>query len=281
MPANEFGRGRRPVSLRGAAFYVAAISVAALFVVPLAWMVAASLRQPGLPPGRGVEWIPDPVSWVNYGRLFELLPVGRYLLNSVAVAAVAVPVTVVTASWAGYAMARLAAPIQRALAMAGLALLMVPITALWLARYMLFTWIGLVDNYGALLAPAVMGTSPLFVLLFYWAFRRQPAELWDSARLDGAGELTIWRRVALPLAGPTVMAVAALAFLVYWGDFINPLMYLKSPESYTLPVGIRQLQQLDRSNWPLLMAGAVLMTAPAIGVFLGVQKLFLREGNLA
>jgi multiple sugar transport system permease protein len=267
--------------MAGALHHAASGIVAAAFLVPLAWMLSASLRSPGLPPPRGVEWLPAPVSWANYARLFDLLPMARYTLNSLAVASLAVPVTLVSASWAGFAMAQLSRLARRRLALLSVVLLMVPITALWLARFVLFTWMSLTNSYGALLAPAVMGTSPLFVLLFYWAFRRVPAELFDSARLDGASAWTTWRTVALPLARPTVVAVGVLTFLVYWSDFINPLLYLNSQDLYTLPVGLRQLQQLDRANWPLLMAGAVIMTAPAVALFLAVQRYFLGEGGIA
>jgi multiple sugar transport system permease protein len=77
----------------------------------------------------------------------------------------------------------------------------VPPAALWLPRFVLFTWLHLTDSFAALLAPALLGSSPLFVLLFYWSFRRVPEDVFESARLDGAGPLALWRRVALPLAG--------------------------------------------------------------------------------
>ena len=76
-----------------------------LFVLPLVWVVSASLRQPGLPPPRTIEWLPDPIAWSNYARIFELVPLGTYIGNSLLVVALAVPLTLVTASWAGFAMA--------------------------------------------------------------------------------------------------------------------------------------------------------------------------------
>jgi multiple sugar transport system permease protein len=151
---------------------------------------------------------------------------------------------------------------------------------LWLTRYVIFQWVGLIDSFAALIAPAIMGSSPLFVLLFYWTFRRIPSELFETARLEGAGAFTVWRRIAMPLAVPTVVAVSILAFLLYWSDFVSPLLYLKSQDLYTLPVGLRQLQQLDRTNWPLLMAGSVLLAIPAVAVFSVAQRWFLRENRL-
>lgn len=269
---------RRPRSTLGTVLHhLLSMAVAAVFLLPLLWVVAASLRQPGLPPARTIEWIPDPVSIGNYAEMFQLLPFGRYLLNSLIVVGIAVPLTLVTASMAGFAIAQLEAPIRRRLLVFAVALLMVPISALWLTRYLLFRQVGLVDDLGALIAPALMGSSPLFVLLFYWAFRRVPVEVYETARIEGAGAFTVWQRIAMPLAIPTIVAVSILAFLLYWSDFISPTLYLKSPESYTLPVGVRQLQQLDRTNWPLLMAASVLLAAPTVLVFAIIQRHFLRD----
>ena len=259
--------------------HAASLAVAFVFLLPLAWMLATSLRQPGLPPPRTIEWLPNPLAWSNYVRIFEILPLGSDALNSLMVATAAVIVTLVTASWAGLAMA-LAGPRWRGRWVAlSIGLLLVPVGALWLPRFVLFTWLHLTNTYGALLAPALMGSSPLFVLLFFWCYRRVPAEVFESARLDGASPLAIWRWVALPLSAPTLVAVGVLTFWLYWSDFINPLLYLKSQSLYTLPIGVRQLQQLNRTNWPLLMAAAVVATAPAALVFLAVQRFLLNDGR--
>jgi multiple sugar transport system permease protein len=254
--------------------------VGALFLLPLLWMLTTSLRDPSLPPPRTVEWLPAQVEPGNYGAVFELLPFGRYLLNSLAVVALALPLTIITASMAGFAMALLERRSRLVLLVVSVALLMVPVTALWLTRFLLFRWVGLTDSLLALVVPALAGSSPLFVLLYYWTFRRVTAEVFEMARLDGAGVFTTWRRVALPQAVPTSVAVAVLTFILYWSDFISPLLYLRSQDLYTLPLGLRQLQQLDPSDWPLLMAGAVMLTLPAVLFFLLVQHLFLGERGL-
>jgi multiple sugar transport system permease protein len=257
--------------------HAAALLVSALFLLPLVFTLSASLRAPGQPPARTIEWIPDPIAWSNYARIFEIVPLGRFALNSLGVGAVAVPVTLLTASWAGYALAQLRQPWRGRLVAASIGLLLVPPTALWLPRFVLFTRLGLGEGYAPLLAPALMGTSPLFVLLFYWAARRIPGELFEQARLDGAGHWLAWRRVALPLSRATVLIVAILAFLVYWGDVISPWLYLRDPDLYTLPVGLQYLQQLDRTNWPLLLAAAVVMTVPAVALFGLAQRYFLSD----
>ena len=267
--------------IRTVGFHTVSILISALFVLPLIWMFAASLRQPGLPPPRTMEWLPDPLMWSNYMRVFQTLPIGRYILNSLLVAGTAVPITLVTASLAGFAMAQLNRRGQDRLIILSVILLIIPTTAVWLARFILFRGLGLFNTHAALIAPSLMGSSPLFVLLFFWSFRRIPPELYEAARIDGASLLNIWWRVALPLSSATIVVVSILTFLLYWGDFVTPLFYLKSQTLYTLPVGLRQLQELDRTNWPLLLTGSVIMTLPAVLLFAIVQRFFLPENRLS
>jgi multiple sugar transport system permease protein len=277
------GRSRRAArrALRSAAWYVVAGAVALVFVLPLVWSFTSSLRTPGLAPPRTIEWWPDPANWSNYQRIFQLVPLGPYLVNSVLVVCMAVPITILMSSWAGFAMAELDEGPRRRLIVASVLLLMVPVTALWLTRFVLYRYMALIDNFGALIAPAFMGSSPFFVLLFYWTFRRIPRELFESAWLDGASALRVWAALAMPMARPTMIAVGVLAFVLYWSDFINPLLYLKSESLYTLPVGLQILKQMDRTNWPLLMAAAMVMTVPVVLVFLVVQRHFLETDRLA
>lgn len=104
-----------------------------------------------------------------------------------------------------------------------------------------------------------------------------PLSQFESARLDGLGAFGIWARIAMPSAGAATMAVAVLTFAQYWSDFINPLLYLKSDQHYTLAVGLRVLQQMDATSWPLLMAGVMLLVLPIIALFLAAQKAFFAQ----
>ncbi|MFZ4656930.1 MAG: carbohydrate ABC transporter permease [Caldilineaceae bacterium] len=256
---------------------VAALVMTFLFVGPIVWVLASSLRPIGLPPSRTLEWLPEALAWSNYLEIFRVVPLGQQVGNSLWVSTIGAALTLVTASWAGFAMAQMPAGARRWLVGLAIVLLMIPSTAVWLPRYVLFTSIGIIDTYLALFAPAIMGTKSLFVLMFYWTFRRVPLEIFESARLDGANALTIWRRIALPAALPTTLAVLLLTFTHYWSDFVDPLLFLKSEERYTLAIGLRMLQQMDITNWSLLLAAVVVMIAPVLVVYLALQQ-FIREG---
>lgn len=249
-------------------------AVALIFLLPLFWMVTAALHPPGVPLPVSMRLLPERPTLDNLGRIWELAPIGRYTLNSLLVIAVAVPLSLVTASWAGLGMARLPRPAQRRWVVISLAVLMAPGIALWSTRFLIYRALGWYDSVWALVAPAWMGTSPFYVLIFYRAFRRIPTAIYDTARLDGAGVLQLWARVALPMARPSVVGVALLAFVFYWGDFVSPLLYLGDPQSYTLPVALQLLEQLARAEWALLMAAAVWVTLLPVLLFLMVQPYF-------
>jgi multiple sugar transport system permease protein len=256
---------------------VGAAVVTVVFALPLVFMVSGSLREPGLPPPRTPELLPDPLGLGGYGRAFDLVDLGRYTVNSLAVAALVVPLSVLVASLAGFALLRLSRRTATALVAVSLVALMVPATALLVPRFALFRELGLTDTWAPLVAPALLGTSPLYVLVFAWAFRRLPPELYDACRLEGMTPLAVWRRVAMPLVKPVTVGVGVLAFVVSWGNFLDPLVYLYDPDLYTLPLGLRALAELDRTDMPVLLAGCVVATAPVIAVFLVAQRWFLNE----
>jgi multiple sugar transport system permease protein len=263
------------VNGRGGFRQLPALVVAVAFLLPLVFMVTGSLRRAGLPPPRTIEFLPSPLAFDNYERAFELVDIPRYLLNSMLLAAIIVPLTVLFASWAGFAMSRLTPRLRAALVAVALVALMVPLVALLVPRFVMFRLLGLTDTYWPLIAPVLMGLSPFYVLLFYWAFRRVPEEFFDAARLEGLSVLATWRRVAMPLVRPVTVAVAVLAFVFTWSNFLEPLVFLFDERKFTLPLGLRSLAALDRQNFPLLLAGAVTATAPVVAAFLLVQRYFL------
>lgn len=248
------------------------------FTFPLVWMFSYSLRSTELPPPNRLEFFAPPFAVENYQiALNRYLPLGRFLLNSVVVVVVAVPLTVITASWAGFGMSQLSRRAQALLFGLCIAWLLVPAPTVWIPRFILFTQLGWIDTFAPLIAPALMGTSPFYVLLFYIAFSRISREVYDVARLEGAGPLRIWYSIALPSAAPSVITVVMLAFTFFWNDYVSPLLYMRTLFNYTLPVGIQLLQQSARSNFPVLMAASVIMVAPIVLLFGLLQRFFLQE----
>ncbi|MCA9858584.1 MAG: carbohydrate ABC transporter permease [Thermomicrobiales bacterium] len=262
----------------GRAFWTAVVAVVcALFLLPLAWAISTSLRATGAPLPRQMEWWPSPVVWRNYQTVFEIIDAARFALNSVIVVSVAVPVTVIFASLAGFAMSQLPLRYRGRLVAFSALCLMVPLTAIWIPRFLLFKEAGLMNRRGALMVPALMGTSPFFVLLFLWAFLTVPKEVYDAARLDGAGAYRIWAGIGLPQARGAIGTVAVLAFVHYWNSFVEPLLLMRTADKFTASLGLRMLYSLESTNWPIIMAGALLTVIPVVAVFVLAQHAFLRE----
>src|SRR5919108_2505447 len=274
MPAEaRTGRARRLV------WAVAVVVVSLLFLLPLLAMVGGSLRPQGLPPPRDIELFPPDPSLGAYRTAFAIAPLARSVLNSLLVAAISVPIAVLSASWGGFALAQLDGRARRRVFVFLLLVLMVPVSAVWLTRFAIFKNAGLTDTYVPLIAPAVMGGSPLFVLLYWLAFRRIPGDIVSAARLEGAGPWRVWRSVAMPLVRSTTIAVGLLAFALSWANFIDALLYLSTEELYTAPLVLRSLEQLGQTNWPVILSGAAVVTLPvAVPVPKGPRFLVPREG---
>lgn len=256
---------------------IAAIAVAVAFLLPLAFLLLGSLRRPGLPPASGFEWIPDPLAWQNYTTIFGIVPMRSAIVNSLVVIAVAVPVTVIIASLAGFAMVRATPRVRALLIIASIIALMIPVSALWVPRFVMFRWMGLIDTPWVLMLPALMATTPFFVLIFALAYARIPRYLFEAAVVEGARPLKVWRGVALPLARPATFAVAVLAFTWHWANFVDPLLYITSEERGTVPLALHALASLEATNHPLLLAGAAVAVIPPLIAFLIAQNSLFRK----
>jgi multiple sugar transport system permease protein len=205
-------------------------------------------------------------------RVFDVYDLLQPLLNSLFVVAMAVPLTILTASGAGFALAQLSNRLSRRLVLLTIILMIVPLPVLWLPRFVMFSSVGLIDSLFALIVPALMGTSPFFVLVFYWTFRRVPPNLFDAARLDGASTIQTWWLIALPAARTSIVVVSVLTFTLYWNDYMSSLIYLRSESLYTLSLRLQQFMTQDLGNQPLAMAASVLAILPVLLLVLAIQR---------
>jgi multiple sugar transport system permease protein len=271
-------RAGRGISLRRLVWHGLAIFMVVLFLLPLISMFIGSLRKAGLPPPRGIEWLPNPITWDNYAQVFHPpngVEMGRYMLNTVVVELMAVPVTLLVASWAGFALSQLPGKLSGRIITGALLTLLLPETALWVSRFIEYKFVNILDTPFALTANSLFGTSPLYTLIFYWTFRRVAPETWEAARVDGAGAFRLWWSLGVPAARAAFAAVGVLSFVYYWREFREPLLYIQDFDKYTLSVGLAYLEQLDPTNLPILMAGSVIVTGPILLIFLIAQPFFL------
>jgi multiple sugar transport system permease protein len=246
--------------------------VLVVFLAPLALVLLGSLRPTGTPPPTGIELVPDGATVANYTDLFGTPEVVRQLVNSLLVAVVAVPLGILVASWAGYAIARL----PRGAAVPLIALTVVaatiPATSLFVGRLVLFRVAGLTDTPIPLIAPALLGISPLLVLLFGWGYHTIPAATYDLARESGLGPFRTWWHVALPLRVDVAVVAAAVAFIVSWGNLLDPLFFVYDERWFTLPLGLASLTELPPTDQGLMLAAAIVAIAPVCLVVVLVNR---------
>jgi len=256
--------------------------VAALFALPLWFVVAASLHPEGT--GLGLEALVPPAEpqWQNYRVALERMGgFERFLANTVLVTVLSILGQCFTCSLAGYAFARLSFRGREALFLCVLAAMMLPEQTSALPRFLLFRTLGMVDTYWPLVLPTVLGGAPFFVFLFRQYFLSLPVELGEAARMDGCGAWQAYWRVFLPLARPMLATVALITFLATWNDFWAPLVYVLSPEKRTLTLALASFQRTFDTSVELLMAASAVILAPCVLVYFLAQRLFLRGIRVA
>ena len=250
------------------------IALSAGFLAPLVVLVLGSLQRPLQPPPNGLDLWPDPAEWANYATVPRFVPLARLMLNSLLLVVVAVPVTVVVTSMAGLAIVTARGRPRRWLIGVSVLMLLVPAAALWVPRVVLLRGVGLADTPLTVALLALAGTTPFYVLLFALAYSRIPASLLEAATLEGLSPYAVWRRVALPLARPAAVAVAALSGLYYWSTFMDPLTLVSSPGNWPVALGLRSLSEVEAALYPIYLAAAVLVSAPALLAFGIAQRSF-------
>jgi multiple sugar transport system permease protein len=258
--------------------HVVLLMGAAVTLMPLAWMVAASFMQPGeansLPP----HLLPSHPTLENFVALFTRLDMLRNLTNSVVITLLATVLSVLVNSLAGYAFAKLPFRGRERLFKTLASALVVPAQVGMLPLFLLLREMGLVNTYAGVLVPYLASIFGIFLIRQYAL--TVPDELLDAARLEGAGELAVFRLVALPVIKPILVTMAAFTFLSAWNDFMWPLIILSDSGLYTLPVALANLVGEHVQDTELMMAGSLLTILPALVVFLIFQRTYV-EGIMA
>ncbi len=244
-------------------------------VLPFVWMFSTSLRPSAesfrLPPA----WFPTEWHWENYATVFRAtVPILRFARNSIFVTFCVTAGQLITCSMAGYAFARVRFPGRNFLFVVLLASLMVPGQVTIIPVFIIMRELGLVDNLWSIILPFL--TSAFGVFLLRQHFMTMPQDLFDAAKIDGAGQWLMFRRIALPLAGPSLAALAILTFNATWNNYFYPLVFLNTVENMTLPLGITALRGSFGSGNPSVVMAAISMTIlPILLVFLLAQRWFI------
>lgn len=258
-----------------AALYAVLLVYALVSLSPFAWMVITSFKQPGdlfrLPPTLMPSMLLTDEPFANYAKVLLERDFLRFFLNSALVSITTALGQVLTCSLAGYAFARLPLKGKNALFAAILATAFVPTEVTIIPEFLLMRWFGWMDTFLPLIVPSfLVGSFGTFMMREYFA--ALPDEYAEAARIDGAGPFQIFRQIYLPLARPALVSVFVVAFINNWDELLRPILYLNSPELYTVPRGLMSLVSEYGAEWTLFMAGSVISTLPLVLVYVLAQK---------
>jgi multiple sugar transport system permease protein len=245
-------------------------AIGVVMAAPFLYMISVSFMGEGellrWPP----PFLPAAPTTGNYAAALEALPYTRVLLNTAIVAGCVMIAQVLTSAAAGYAFARMRFPGRDGIWTTLLAMLAIPAILLLIPRYLMIDALGWVDTYPGLISTELVSVWGIF--LMRQTFLLLPRDVEDAARLDGAGEWTLFSRVALPLARPAVAAVALLAFVDQWRNFLWPLVVTRTARMEVAEVALAHFHMTYAGNWPYQMAAAVLVTLPVLVVCLLAQR---------
>ncbi|HLJ57524.1 MAG TPA: carbohydrate ABC transporter permease [Chthonomonadaceae bacterium] len=262
--------------LRAGVVYLLLAAGAAVFSLPFLWTVSTALKTPENVFRSPPQIVPLPVAWDNFAKAWTALPFPTYVANTLFITVVATTAQVLTGSLVAYGFARFRFRARTPLFYLLLSTMMLPSQVTMIPVFLIWRQARLIDTFWPLIVPAFFGGGAFNIFLLRQFFLTLPREMDEAALMDGAGYLRIWWSILMPLARPALIAVTLFAFLAHWDDFMGPLIYLNSPEKYTVSVGLRMFQDSFGTNLEQMMAASLIHIAPTILLFFLAQRYFVR-----
>jgi multiple sugar transport system permease protein len=253
--------------------HVALLVAAGLTLAPLLWMVSLSLMPAGEASQLPLRLLPSAPTLVHYRTLFSRLDVARYAANSALLATLVTAISLVTNSMAGYAFAKLRFRGRDGVFAVLVAALVIPAQVGMLPLFLMLRGMGLINTYAGVIVPGLASVFGIFLVRQYAL--AIPESLLDSARVDGAGELRIYRSIVVPACRPILVTLGLFTFMGSWNDFLWPLIVLSDQSMFTLPVALANLLGEHAQDVELMCAGAVLTIAPMVVLFLALQRYYV------
>ncbi len=255
--------------------YTLLLLLAGFFLLPWAWMISTSLKNPAELMLSPPIWIPQPVRWDNYITAFTQAEFGNYILNTVHITLLSVVGAVLSNALIAYGFARVQWPGRDSVFALVIATLMLPAFVTFIPLYITFRQLGWLNTYLPLIVPTYLGNA-FFIFLLRQFLLRIPEELSDAARADGASELRIFAQIIMPLMKPALAVVALFQFIGSWNDYFGPLIYINDKALFTISLGIANMQaSYGFSNSAWVMAATCMSTLPIIVLFFFTQRTFI------
>ncbi|MDT4762788.1 carbohydrate ABC transporter permease [Sphaerochaeta sp. PS] len=261
----------------GINLFIIALGLGMLY--PILWLVAASFKQsntifsdPGL--------FPKAFTLENYHKGWAgigIVGFGTFFRNSFTICLLSAAANAMFCSLTAYAFARLKFIGKRVWFALMMVTLMLPTHVTTIPRYIIFRSFGWVNTFLPIIVPKFFATDAFFIFLLVQFIRGLPKDIDDSALIDGCGRFGIYAKIIMPLTLPAIITTVLFTFLWTWDDFFNQLLYLTSPNNYTVPMGLRLfLDSSGMSSWGPMFAMSVVSLIPAFVLFFSLQKYFVR-----
>jgi multiple sugar transport system permease protein len=247
-------------------------------LLPLLWMLSASLMPAGEATAFGHHLLPSTVTFEHYRALFTRLNLARDAANSALLAAAVTLVSLALNSMAGYAFAKFRFAGRDRIFRILLATLVVPGQVAMLPLFLMLRELGCINTYWGVIIPGMASIFGIFLIRQYAL--SIPDSLLDAARIDGAGEFRIYWSLVLPVCKPILVTLAIFTFMGTWNDFLWPLIVLTNSDMYTLPVALANLVGEHVQDTELMMASSVLTVLPVVILFMALQRYYI-EGIMS
>ena len=254
--------------------YALLILGAVLSLLPMLWMLSASVMPTGEANQYPPRFLPSRVTLEHYRDLFTRLDLQRFMLNSAIIATTVTVTSLFINSMAGYAFAKLRFRGRDRVFRLLTTGLVIPVQVAMLPLFLLFKQLGLINTYWGVVIPTMASIFGIFLVRQYAL--SLPDDLLDAARIDGAGEFRIYWSIVLPVIRPILATLSIWTFLSMWNDFMWPLIVLSDSSRYTLPVALASLVGEHAQDTEIMMAGSVLTVMPVLIVFLVLQRYYIQ-----
>ena len=253
-------------------FYVAAILLAVIALIPFLWMVSTSFKSRGTLMSIPIQWVPENPTWDAYIKVFSKFPFARTIGNSLFISVSYTFLTLLSSAMAAFAFAKLRFPGNQLLLGGYLATMMIPTQVTMIPLFVVMNRLGLSDTYASVIMPSIF--RPFAVFMLVQQMRTIPNDFLDAARIDGANVFQVFVRVALPLCIPSLATLSITTFMESWNDYLWPLLMLSDKNKMTLPIALSTLNGQYATEYNVLMAGSLISMIPIIVIYVIAQKQF-------
>ncbi len=253
-------------------FYVVAILLAVVALIPFLWMISTSFKSRGALMSIPIQWIPENPTWDAYIKVFSKFPFAKTIGNSLFISISYTFLTLLSSAMAAFAFAKLRFPGNQLLLGGYLATMMNPTQVTMIPLFVVMNRHGLSDSYASVIMPSIF--RPFAVFMLVQQMRTIPNDFLDAARIDGANVFQVFVRVALPLCIPSLATLSITTFMESWNDYLWPLLMLSDKNKMTLPIALSTLNGQYATEYNVLMAGSLISMIPIIVIYVIAQKQF-------